>query len=882
MDLLRVCLISLLTLSIFFSTASSANPNQPEASDDINDSQQRQSKNTLISDVYYELALFVSSKPKFSAVIKIYFSLKDTNEPLNLAFKYAQINSFSINGHKIYPNYDGQHLTLSQKLLNTGSNTLEIRYSGTLPVQDGGLNHFLDPNDQQVYLYSDFKEDNASQLLPLFKQASLKARYQLSITTPKPWVVVTTMKEANVITKGKVKLWQFPASPKITLDQLPIYAGPFKISLEDAGKIKLRLISKQSLYGSIDTRLWLSYTKMIFNYFNEHFGIPYPYDKYDQIISPSFLKSVVYAGGTRFTETDILLNIAQTEVNKQALTANITTALAKQWLSNIMHNHSSNTGILTKDPLLDSLALYMTDKALTSTSHSPQIWRNLYFNQKNLAYEQDELTTSYHSTGQHPLSDAFRGAAILRQLAHQFGSEKLRLSLKDLWLSSSKKTITWTNFIAQLSSKTQQDLSDWQESWRQASVNQIKVDFSCSNNRVTSFNLLQLPPKHKQASLRKQKVTLGLYIQGRGQLHRNLDVTVTYQGAKTNIKRLVGVRCPDLVYPNDKDWAYVNVKLDEKSINTAKLEISTIDDPSLKSMLWQSLWESVLDGKLPLDQYLGAVFINLPKEQNITVLAQVLNQLSQSKNYLELMQPIHLNYSRRAVKGLAQMSLRKTMFYQDKPQLQQLWFNAYILFSNSNQPLDHLVQLLEGSANINGLILDQNTRWKMIKQINRYDHINSQRLLLVEQKKDTSENGEIASIAALVSRPEASIKRRWLARIHSDEHIKPLILHTVISHLYPKEQKLLSNATSELRLDNLAELDKHKNTHFMQHYVSNLLPTQCDHKSIAILAKAIAQYSPSRTTGTIDSGLSQVSQDGLQRAHRDEVQCVKMKEALLH
>lgn len=139
-----------------------------------------------------------------------------------------------------------------------------------------------------MYLYSNFKEGDTSQLFPLFPQTSLKANYQLNITAPKSWVVVTTMKETNVITTGTVKLWQFPKSPKITAGQLPIYAGPFKISLADFSKIKLRLLSLPSVHSSINTRLWLSYTKIIFNYFNEHFDIPYPYEKYDQIISPSF------------------------------------------------------------------------------------------------------------------------------------------------------------------------------------------------------------------------------------------------------------------------------------------------------------------------------------------------------------------------------------------------------------------------------------------------------------------------------------------------------------------------------------------------------------------------------------------------------------------
>ena len=376
-------------------------------------------------------------------------------------------------------------------------------------------------------------------------------------------------------------------------------------------------------------------------------------------------------------------------------------------------------------------------------------------------------------------------------------------------------------------------------------------------------------------------MTLGLYTKGRNQLHRNLDVAVTYQGAKTDINRLIGVRCPDLVFPNEHDWGYVKVVLDEKSANTAKLELNKVQDPFLKSMLWQTLWESVLKGELPLDTYLGTVFINLPQEQDKDVLAQVLQTLIQSKSYLELMQPTHISYANRALKGLAQMSLRKTMFYQGNSALQQLWFNAYIQFSNNPQALDHLIQLIEGSTKINGLALDQNSRWNIIRQINRYDHIKSKNLLLAEQKKDDSKSGVNSSTAALVSRPEANIKRRWLTRIQSDERLDDLTLDTVISHLYPEEQKQLSAATSELRMESLGELDNRKAAAFMQRYAHYLIPTQCDYSGIANLEKALDQYSISRVQAADKPALSSVTYNSLLKAHQEEVRCVVIKERLL-
>lgn len=879
MDLLRVYLTSLLFLITFFSTAAFT---QAEAREALQNSPPQQ----RISELSYQLTLSISDKPEFSAVSKLEFNLVDSQTPLTLELKQAQIHSFSINGHKIYPNYDGQHIKLNQRLLNNGSNTIEMNYSGTLAAQGRGLNRFVDSSDNQVYLYSDFNENDTSQLLPQFDQAALKASYQLNVSAPKNWTVVTTMRETEIIAKGAFNLWQFPAGPKLSFHQLPLYAGPFQIWQDKTQAPTLRLISRQSIKDTVDASLWLSLTKTQLIDFTQRFGAPYPYQKYDQIINPvnrhTSNEVIASAGVSSFNEVAILASSSATKTARKNLRSSISYGLAWQWLTGLTDHYWYQDGALTKDVMLDSLALYMTTQALADTGESPLIWRDFYVEKKRLVYAQDNLRTAPHNTGEYTLPDPFKGVAILKQLAHQFGNRTFELALAALLQSNDDTPITLEHLITKLGSIAKRDLSHWEANWlQQVGVNSIKVDFSCTDNRITTFSLLQSPASDKHDELREQKVTLALYTKGRNQLHRNVDVAVTYRGAKTDINRLIGVRCPDLVYPNDHDWGYVKVVLDEKSINTAKLEIHSINDPYLKSMLWQALWESVLSGALPLDQYLGAVFVNLPQEHDIAVLMQVLPTLMQSKAYLNRMHPIGLSYTRKALKGLEQMSLRKSMFYQDNPELQQIWFNAYIQFSSSDLAIEHLIELIEGTTQIYGLTLDQNTRWRMIRQINRYDHIKSKNLLLAEQKKDVSPSAENASLAALVSRPEANMKRRWLTRIHSNERFDDSTLETLISHLYPDEQKQLSAITSTLRIEKLAELDNRKSADFMQVYAHHLIPTQCDHRGIATLEKALVQYSASNTQDSGQPRLSKSTYDALLNAHQEEVRCVIIKERLL-
>lgn len=871
MDLLRLSLSSLLSLALFFSIAIS-----PKAET------KRAIIESRVSELSYQVSLSLIDKPELHGVSKINFKLTESEQPLTLALSQAQVSSFIINGHKIYPNYDGEQFTLSPRLLESGNNTIEIHYRVALDSDKSGMSRVIDPLDQHIYLYSNFNEESVSQLLPIFNQGN-KASFQFNITAPKSWTVITTEAETELISKGEFNLWQFPASPELLPYQLPLYAGPFQIWHNTTTELPLRLISRQSVKDTIDSELWFSSVHNALAKFTQQYGQPYPSNKFDLIIKPSSLAISSKIGVGSFNEQDLTPS-DEDKFAQQSLTSQIDYQVSMQWLNKLNVVEQSEAGELARSSLRESLASYMAIQAQADTGEYSPIWHQFYLNQKQIAYEQDELY-ALSLAGKTPAMSPFKGAAILKQLEHQFTSRHFRQTLTDL-LSTQSEHLTLADFINKLAASEKPLNSPQDKAQLQATAAHIKVDFSCADKRITSFTVLQSSAsdmnKELSNKLNTQRVTLGLYTKGRRQLHRNLDVAITYQGAKTQINRLIGVRCPDLVYPNDHDWGYVKVELDPKSMDTAKLELSTLEDPLLKSLLWQTLWESVLDGKLPLDQFLGAVFINLPQEQNPEVLAQVLELLIKSKTYLEQMQPMHLSYTRSALKGMAQMSLRKTMFYNQSPALQKQWFNAYIQLTTNTQSLDHLQQLIEGSAHINGLTLTQAMRWSIVKQINRYDHIKAKKLLLAEQKNDSSQSGKLSFVAAQASRPEANIKRRWLTRIQSDERISPVIIEQVIPNLYPKEQAELSAMTAELRLTRLSELDSRKTPEFMDLYAKHLIPAQCSYRGIATLEKALKEYANLSLTALQKRKLSQTSQEALLRAYLDEVRCVRIKERLLH
>ncbi|MFB2799856.1 aminopeptidase N [Shewanella seohaensis] len=834
-------------------------------------------RSQVISNVHYDLDFQLTGDTEFSATTKVNFNLSEVPKQLSLDLNKAQIKRFLINGTAVYPNYNGAYISLNTRLLSSGDNTIEVQFTRPHSTNGEGLHRFQDPVDGKVYLYSHFEPAAAQQMFAVFDQPDLKANYKISVTAPKDWQVISTMRESSVTPTGAMNRWEFPETPKLSPYNFSMHAGPYHMWQDNSGRYPMRLFARQSVANQVTPEDWFTYTKQGLTFFDAYFGIPYPFKKYDQLLVPDFLYGAMEnAGAITFAEDRFLHKAAMTAEQKQSLAGVIMHEMAHQWFGDLVTMKWWN-GLW----LNESFASFMGTLATQEATEFTNAWRSFYAQGKQRAYEQDSLVTTHPievpvATTQNAFDniDAItyqKGASTLKQLRHLLGDLVFQRGVSNYLKQYSYQNAELDDFINSLAKSAGRDLSAWTKDWLySAGVNTIKAEYRCDGNRISDFSLLQYPASSELPTLREQKVQIALFTKGRFDLRHETTVAVTYKGERTEVKQLVGERCPDLVYPNYDDWGFVKVQLDDKSFDTAKQQLSRVTDPLLRSMLWQSLWDSVREGNLSLDQYLSTVFVNAPAENDYTVVGQIISTLLRSKEYLAQIAPIQQNYAENAVKGLAQMSLRKTMESRGDNDFQRRWFNAYIQLAGDRDSLRHLAQLLDGTTKIKGLTLDQDLRWAIITQLNRYDFPNAQQRITQEAARDNSDSGEKAALAAQVIRPEAAAKRRWLSKVHADA--LPFAKQRIImENLYPAEQKLLSAATAEERLANLADMDK-KGPVFMRSYSRNLIPTDCNYTSIAALDKVL----------DTQTGLSNLTRRTLLETRQTEQRCVLIKNKMTH
>ena len=815
--------------------------------------QQAQLRAQQVANVSYQLNYQLSSGTTFRAQTTLNFDWQGGHYPLRVDLNQAKIHKVLINDVPLYPDYNGQFLLFNSKLLQSGHNQIYIEFSRHYSTNGEGLHRFVDPVDNKVYLYSHFEPAAAQQMFPSFDQPDIKATYQLTVTAPTQWTVISATKEKQVQRQGNHNIWYFPVSPKLSTYNFSMHAGPYKVWQDNSGRYPLRLFARQSVASQIDASLWFDYTHKGLTFFDQYFGIPYPFKKYDQVLVPDFLYGAMEnAAAITFAESRFLHHSTPTPSQQQRLAGVILHEMAHQWFGNLVTMKWWN-GLW----LNESFASFMATLATAEATEFSNAWRSFYSGGKQKAYQQDRLITS------HPIevpvastANAFdnidaitynKGAAVLAQLRHLLGKEAFKKGIQQYLSQYRYRNATLDDFVSTLSKSAGYDLSSWQQQWLyQAGVDQIQADYQCLNGKITSFRLLQSAVNKDFPTLRTQKVNVSLFKLGHKRIYKTKQVTVTYQGSLTPVEALKNSLCPDLVYPNSDDWGFVQVNLDKKSFETAKRHLNLIGDPLLRSMLWQSLWNRVLSGKLSLNDYIGVLLVNAPAETDYTILGQITHSMSLVRNYLARIQPQHQDYAKQASLALTQLAMRLVMHNPQGSANQGLWFDTYIELAADYDSLNHLYQRLGDHYQLAGITskskpLDQDSRWRIIRQLNRYDFDNARQLITDELTRDPSDSGQKAAIAAEAIRPEAQIKRHWLKLIEQNQ-LPFAKLRIAMENLYPPEQRLLNHASAHERLALLNKLDKNGAV-FMRSYSNSMIPEFCNQQGVSLIEHTLQQQS---------------------------------------
>ncbi len=832
-------------------------------------------RSARVSNVAYTLGFALTGEPTFKATSRIDFDLSNAASPLTIDLDKATISALTVNGKTVAPVYNQWFITVPASALRMGRNTVSVSYERLHSTNGEGLHRYVDKTDGRVYLYSHFEPAAAHQMFASFDQPDLKATYTLTATAPKDWEVISSTRETAIADLGATRRWTFPATPKLSPYNFSMHAGPYKKWEDNSGKYPMRLFVRQSLADQVSPQDWFRYTKQGLSYYDGYFGIDYPFKKYDQILVPQFIYGAMEnAGAVTFTENRFTSPSAMTAAARQSLASVILHEMAHQWFGDLVTMRWWN-GLW----LNESFASYMATMASETSGEFDNPWLAQYRSKQGAYFTDESITTHPIEVPVPSTANAFdnidaitynKGASTLHQMRKLIGDEAFRQGVHNYLLAHSYGNATLDDFIGALSKSSGRDLQPWAKEWLyQPGVDTLSAEVKCANGKVSTFTLQQSPSNPAYPTLRSQLVQVALFNIVDGKLALSNKQSVTYSGASTAVPAFIGQACPDLVYPNYEDWGFVKVVLDAKSFATARAHLAGVEDPMLRSMLWQSLGDGLRDRRLSLEDFVQATLDNAPKETDYTLLRQALGNFGAAKGYLRTFAPGSA-IDRRLSKQMEDTLWAGLEADRGNRDRARAWFGTYVDVASTDAALARLGDILSGKNDAAGVEVDQEDRWSIIEQLNRYNAPGSEALIAQELLRDKSESGQLSSLAATVIRPEAATKTAWLAKIQSLDNSEPYArLRVAMGSMYPGGQEALDEATAAQRLATLAEIDRKADRVFMRSYAGSMIPSTCTAASVDRLAKAIAD----------DTTLSAGTRRSLLLAHENDVRCVAIRAA---
>ncbi|MCI9856761.1 aminopeptidase N [Microbacterium proteolyticum] len=656
-----------------------------------------------------------------------------------------------------------------------------------------GLHRFVDPVDGEVYLYSQFEVPDSRRVYTVFEQPDLKAAFTFSVTAPAAWKVVSNSPTPDpVAVSDDVARWDFPPTPRISSYITALVAGPYEstfseLTSADGRVIPLGVFARKSLWKHLDADYVFEKTRQGFAYFEEKFGFPYPFAKYDQLFVPEFNAGAMEnAGAVTFTETYVFRSKV-TDAVKERRVVTILHELAHMWFGDLVTMKWWNDLWLN-----ESFAEWASTIATAEATEWEAAWTTFNAMEKTWAYRQDQLPSTHPVVAEiNDLEDVqvnfdgityAKGGSVLKQLAAWVGIEQFFAGVAAYFQKHQWSNTEVGDLLTELETTSGRDLGDWAKKWLEtAGVNTLTpLIEEGADGTISRFAIVQTAPSD-YPTIRPHRLGIGFYsLNDAGALERVHRIELDVDGDRTEVAELRGIRRPDLVLLNDDDLAYAKIRLDERSLATAIAHLKDISDPLARSLVWGAAWDQTRDAEASATDYLDLVLRNIGSETESTTVRTTLAQLQLAAN--AYVTPATRDEARqRVADGL--WELAQSAEAGSDSQLQ--FVTAFASAASTPAHAETVRSLRDGDTVLEGLEVDTDLSWQLLISLAAAGVATAADIEAARAADNTAKGGEFAA-TALASLPSREAKQKaWDSLIDSADAPNTIVRATAAGFTHP-------------------------------------------------------------------------------------------------
>jgi aminopeptidase N len=714
-----------------------------------------------ISDVRYQLSfVLVPHAGATAGQEEITFNLKSVQTVL-LDYRDGAARTIAVNGTTVPVKAENGHLELPAEKLQAGANQVRIEFISQVAPAGKPITQFEDTDDNSEYIYTLFVPMDASMAFPCFDQPDLKGRFQLEVTAPENWTVISnTAVESTDAAPALQRRTRFGETRPISTYLFAFAAGPFRKVHETAGKPGIYARQSKAQRAEAEAPEVQETAARGIEFLSNYFAQPFPFPKYDMVLIPGLAYGgMEHAGATFLREESVVFRTTPTQTDLIGRDVLVLHELTHQWFGDL-------TTMRWFDDLWlkEGFAQYMAYDALAEFKPKENIWKHFYEAIKPAAYAIDSTqgtTPIYQDIPNLKDAKSAYGAivyskapGVLKQLAFVLGEENFRNGLRVYLKEHAYANAEWSDLVRAFKQVSRQPLDHWAEMWiRHRGMPQVDVEWACESGRVSRLTLSQhdvlgtddIWPIATQVALEP----------GDGEPVR---IRVSLNAQTMEAREAIGRACPAFVFANDQDYAYGRFLLDASSREKAVEQTGMMHDVFLRTLLWGALWDSVRQAKYDPREFVALAVKRLPGEADESLTQNILAHATTA---------LHRYVSGTARDSLVRDGLVRNletvagneMVQSPEQGMRITWFRGLRGIAETSQGRAKLKAVLNGEIAVPGMELRPLDRWNIVTALLAMGDPDAEHLIAAEGKRDQTGDGKKYAYVANAASPTAGMKK---------------------------------------------------------------------------------------------------------------------------
>ncbi len=540
---------------------------------------------------------------------------------------------------KVTLDKDKQMATLAvAKALATGPATIQIQFNGLLNDQLRGF--YLGKDEQgRKYAVTQFEATDARRAFPSFDEPAYKATFDVTVIADQQHVAISNAKvlsDKPGPAPGKHTV-KFATSARMSSYLVAIAVGQFEALEGEVDGIPIRVWGtpgKKQLGGFA-----LESAKFIMHYYNQYFGIKYPFEKLDLIGLPDFAAGAMEnTGCITFREVILLIDEKNASIRLKRGVADVLShemahmwfgdLVTMQWWDDIWLNEGFATWMSPKPVAawkpewhveLDTVRDTITAQGVDSLQHTRPI-------------QQAAETPAQ-------IQELFDGiaygktAAVLRMLEAYIGPESFRAGVNQYLKQHAYGNATATDFWTTLAKVSGKPVDRVMAAFvQQAGMPFVAVRAECKGGAT-------------QVTLRQQRYFVDRELFNREESKELWRVPVCLKeggaaGAGKTCRLLTKKEarfhlrgCGNWTLANAGAEGFYGSGYEAANVRAIAADLEKGLTPAERIMLLGDVWASVRVGRQPVTDYL-ALAEGLQNETSRPVMSELLSQLENIGHYL--------------------------------------------------------------------------------------------------------------------------------------------------------------------------------------------------------------------------------------------------------